>query len=574
VSWQFEYTPYIWPMLGSAAFMWVLAVYTWRHRAAPGAVPLGAGMLVVGVWALLAALEASSADLETKLFWFRVKNVANNPAPVCALLFALEYSGLGRWVTRRNLAFLLAPSLASAPMMFLDDSRMLWTGYRVGESVHRTLAPMGVAINLYAVAMLVLAAAVIAWLLVRSPLHRMPAALIMLGNLGIAVVVPLQVLNVIGDVRLDVGVLGTDFCFAMYAVALYRFRIFDVVPVARETVLERMVDGMLVLDAAGRVADLNPAAQEILGVGRSRAVGLAATRLLEGFPGLAEMAGCRGAAESEVSVEVGERWYQVSCSPLDDRRGFRLGRLVVFRDITEGKRARELLIERQRALAAVQERERVARELHDGLGQVLGFVKMQAQAAQGLIATDPGAAESHLVRLAAVAQDAHADVREYILGAGMAEGDAPGLLVPLRRYLERFSAAYGLSVELAVGPELGDGAFGPAAQLQLLRIVQEALTNARKHARAEHVQVKLSASNGAVEVVVADDGQGFDPAQVAGDGQRFGLRFMRERAAEVGGTVEVRSAPGRSTQVVVRVPRHDAPAAASSRDAVPVDGKG
>jgi PAS domain S-box-containing protein len=574
VSWQFEYTPNIWPMIASAAFLGALAAYAWKHRSTPGAVSFSFLMLGAALWALGSALEAAAVDLPTKLFWFKFQAVWRLPMAIAAFCFALEYTGRAGWLTRRNLALLSAPALVPFPFLFLEDYSLFWTRVRMEESLRVDNTALAMALNVYGMALILAATAVFAVLFIRSPLHRQPAGLILLGHLVPRIVYPLQVLNITASSSVDLTILSYNFTAAMYAVALYRFRIFDVVPVARETVLERMVDGMLVLDAAGRVADLNPAAQEILGVGRSRAVGLAATRLLEGFPGLAEMAGCRGAAESEVSVEVGERWYQVSCSPLDDRRGFRLGRLVVFRDITEGKRARELLIERQRALAAVQERERVARELHDGLGQVLGFVKMQAQAAQGLIATDPGAAESHLVRLAAVAQDAHADVREYILGAGMAEGDAPGLLVPLRRYLERFSAAYGLSVELAVGPELGDGAFGPAAQLQLLRIVQEALTNARKHARAEHVQVKLSASNGAVEVVVADDGQGFDPAQVAGDGQRFGLRFMRERAAEVGGTVEVRSAPGRSTQVVVRVPRHDAPAAASSRDAVPVDGKG
>ena len=289
MTWSYQYTLYIWPMLASAAFLWVLAVYTWRHRAAPGAVPLSAGMLAVGLWALLAALEASSADPPTKLFWFRVKNVLNNPSPVCALLFSLEYSGLGGWVTRRNVALLLVPSLASVPMMFLDDSRMLWTGYWVGESVHRSLAPMGVAINVYDVGMLLLATAVIALLLVRSPLHRTPAALITLGNLGTAVVLPLQFLNVIGDAPLDVGVLGLDFTFAMYAVALFRFRIFDVVPVARQTVLERMVDGMLVLDAQDRVADLNPAAQEILGVTRSAALGRPAGWSWLPFPACAQL---------------------------------------------------------------------------------------------------------------------------------------------------------------------------------------------------------------------------------------------------------------------------------------------
>jgi signal transduction histidine kinase len=95
------------------------------------------------------------------------------------------------------------------------------------------------------------------------------------------------------------------------------------------------------------------------------------------------------------------------------------------------------------------------------------------------------------------------------------------------------------------------------AGVQLLRIVQEALTNVRKHARARAVRVGLSVTGGAAEAVVEDDGLGFDPSRVGTTQPAvFGLRFMRERAEEVGGTVCVDSRPGAGTRVVIRVPLH------------------
>jgi signal transduction histidine kinase len=86
--------------------------------------------------------------------------------------------------------------------------------------------------------------------------------------------------------------------------------------------------------------------------------------------------------EMPLKVDDALRCYRVSGSPLTDRRGSELGRVIVLYDITEVKQARERFLEQQRALATLQERERVARELHDSLGQVLGYVKMQAQRAR------------------------------------------------------------------------------------------------------------------------------------------------------------------------------------------------
>ena len=101
-------------------------------------------------------------------------------------------------------------------------------------------------------------------------------------------------------------------------------------------------------------------------------------------------------------------------------------------------------------------------------------------------------------------------------------------------------------------PELKDGCFEPAAAVQLLRIIQEALSNVRKHSHAAHVRVSLAARDGAAEVTIADDGRGFTPGPSGSNG--FGLRFMAERAAQVGGTCRVSSASGQGTRVVVWIP--------------------
>jgi signal transduction histidine kinase len=171
--------------------------------------------------------------------------------------------------------------------------------------------------------------------------------------------------------------------------------------------------------------------------------------------------------------------------------------------------------------------------------------------AQGQIAQ----ADLHLARLAAVAQDAHADAREYILGVKVGGSPEQGFLPTLAQYLQRFGQGCGLHTELIVPQALGGITFEPAVEVQLLRIVQEALTNVRKHACARAVQVSFAVQGGQARIVVEDDGRGFDPALLpAGDGPTFGLHIMRERAEEAGGNLQVVSAPGQRTQVIVQVP--------------------
>jgi PAS domain S-box-containing protein len=337
----------------------------------------------------------------------------------------------------------------------------------------------------------------------------------------------------------------------MYAIALFGFRIFDPIPQARQTVIAQMHEGMLVLDPQGRVVDLNPAAKRILGMSAKRARGQPVRELLPAYPD-GQLADTE---ETEIEINLGAgqeaygqdvRHYALVISLLKDWHGLVIGRLVLLRDVTEQKRAQAQLLEQQRALAMFLERERLARELHDGIGQVLGYVKMQAQAARDQLAQDQtAAADSDLEKLVAVAQDAHADVREYLLGAKTPPPELPGFLPMLQEYLQRYSKQYGLRTEVIVPPEGIDGIFEPTVKAQLLRIIQEALTNARKHAQAQCVQVLIQLDDGRAQVIVQDDGVGFDPKRVvSGDGQRKEVGFCVSEP-KGNGSVEILSSPGR-----------------------------
>jgi signal transduction histidine kinase len=213
------------------------------------------------------------------------------------------------------------------------------------------------------------------------------------------------------------------------------------------------------------------------------------------------------------------------------------------------------LHEQVRRLAVLEERDRLAREMHDSLAQTVGTLNLKASLIQGLLSSGQIAqAQAGMLELKNITNEAYLEVRESIFGLRGAASLGSGLLPTLQEYLAVYRTHYGVDARLEAEDELL-ARFPMDVEIQIIRIIQEALTNVRKHAGASKVRVVFKAEGDQVRINVEDDGQGFDLAQVSGEGRHyFGLQIMRERAEDVGGSIKFDSRPGQGTRVVVRVP--------------------
>jgi signal transduction histidine kinase len=259
----------------------------------------------------------------------------------------------------------------------------------------------------------------------------------------------------------------------------------------------------------------------------------------------------------EIQREIGpeSRCYSLEGLALRDWRGLEIGRLILLHDVTGQKQAQAQMVEQQRLRAILEERERLAREMHDSLGQTLAATHLQATTARLFLSRgDTAEADRCLEEMARMSIEAEADVRDYLLGAKTAYSANQPFLPALGLYLARFGQLHGLQVKLSVPPQLEAQGLQPAVEVQLMRIIQEALSNVRKHACAESVRVAFESSDSLLQVTIRDDGRGFDPGTAAGEADGYGLQAMRERAEGLGGCLGVISQPGRGTQVVVEVP--------------------
>ena len=212
----------------------------------------------------------------------------------------------------------------------------------------------------------------------------------------------------------------------------------------------------------------------------------------------------------------------------------------------------ERLYERSREASVLEERARLARELHDAVSQRLFSIRAHARAAEMLVGKDPALVSAELAAIADIGAQAHAELRAVIDGLAPPELELDGLAESLRRYAQLAARAHGVEV-LVTAPELPE--LEPRVQAAAFRVGQEALNNALRHAAATKISVRLTRTSRRVVLEVSDDGTGFEPAlAAAGASGGLGLASMRERAAAVGGTLRITSEPGVGTKVRLAVP--------------------
>jgi signal transduction histidine kinase len=212
------------------------------------------------------------------------------------------------------------------------------------------------------------------------------------------------------------------------------------------------------------------------------------------------------------------------------------------------------LYERSRELSVLEERNRLALELHDVVSQKLFSLNLGAETALTLLERDPDAARVQLSRVKELTREALDELRSLILGLRPAELERDGLAGAMRKEIAMLQRVHGVPIELDVSGAV-DANGGGERLHAVLRIAHEALHNALRHASPSHVAVSLvTRDDGALSVAVTDDGTGFQPERPELRARHLGLTSMEERARELGGELSIRSRPGAGTTVRLDVP--------------------
>jgi PAS domain S-box-containing protein len=263
--------------------------------------------------------------------------------PVAWLAFALQYTGKQRWLTASRFVWLWAIPLVTVMLVWTNHRHgLIWRRY---DFVH---VPNGLAMQVsryglwfwvhisYGYALMLLGALSISKQYFKSfQLYRRQSIWLVLGALSPVAVNMIYIFHLIPGLRKDYTAVSFAFGGLAFAIAIFRYHLFDLKPVARDVVIDNMEDIMLTVDAKNRVVDLNPAAQRMAGVASDAIIGHPVDQTLKAWQPLIEY--LQGSTYTQADIALNGRYYDLRISPLKDRRGHVAGRLIVLRDITARK---------------------------------------------------------------------------------------------------------------------------------------------------------------------------------------------------------------------------------------------
>ncbi len=344
-------------ILGLGILMTLLSIYAFQHTSTRGSRMFGLFMASITLYVIGYSMELASLELNTMLFWSKIEYIGTNSFPNLFLMFALVYTGRKKWLTRRNVAILFIIPVIVLAAKFTDEFHHLvyahaWASSGFIPLLGFTPGPV-YALSVYSCVPVIAGIYLLLKYREETPLiYRQQATVI-----ALSVIPPLLIfISYIIGYRPFPTLRYFDTNALLYPVwaigigwAVFRFRLFDLAPIAREALIEHLSDGVLVLDGNGRLVDVNPMAVKLMGW-KVAPIGLDAAIIFSDWPEL--QAACKSPAIADtVKMGIHQKlgtdtlFFDLSITSLFDKQKKVIGRLIVIHDITDLKQMEKRLLD-------------------------------------------------------------------------------------------------------------------------------------------------------------------------------------------------------------------------------------
>ncbi len=371
---------FIYPLLlvFAAVISVAIGIFAWQRRSIRGAPALVLLASAVAIWATGYAFELSSVQYETQIFWAKFQYLGIVTVAVAWLNFGLQYTGRERWLNPWTMPPLVIIPLVILALVWTNESHgLIWYDIVINEHhqppildyMHGSAFWICIA---FSYVCLVIGTILLVQTFLRSPrLYRDQMRMLLVGVFPPWIGNAMYITGLTPWPLLDLTPFGFALSCVCMAWGIFRFRLLDVIPVARDQVIESMSDGVIVLDKHDRIVDINPAARQAIDQPHNDLIGQKAHEVFAAWPDLIERYAPMHAMNDECSIGEGQdqRHFDLRISSLYDRRQRRKGRLIVWRDITERKRAEEALRLQNEELSSLHTRLSLAKELAEAANE-------------------------------------------------------------------------------------------------------------------------------------------------------------------------------------------------------------
>jgi PAS domain S-box-containing protein len=590
---------YISTLVLVAAVASAMSAIAWRYRTTPGARAFALLMLTVVVWSFAYALELSSANLPAKLLWTRVEYLGIVILPAAWFVFAWQYTGHEAWASRRLAALLAIEPLIMLLLIWTNEYHgLFWPTIALapGDPLFAWRSTRGVAYWIHAAytyLLLLSGTILLIRAFMRSPaLYRGQTAGILLGALvpWLSNGLYLAGLNPLAPLEL------TPFAFLIsglvIALAVFRFQLLDLVPVARDRVIEAIEEGMLVLDQSNRIVDINPAACQLLGRTARETIGQPAAAILARWPAVIAQYREIVSTHEELTMVGGARprYFDLRIAPLHSNGRRVTGRVIMIHDITERKEAEITFAQAKEAAEAASRIKssflaHMSHELRTPLTGILGWAELLHEGDYGALTEEQQEVTARILRsgdhLLTLINDVLdlSSIEAGKLALHLEDTDitiqVDAVVATLGPLIER----QGNTLTVQCPADLGTMRTDPT---RLRQVLYNLLQNANKFTMSGQIglSVRVAPPSSAIDpppqgehivFQVRDTGIGMTPEQLQNLFQPFtqadssatrkyagaglGLAVSRSLCQMLGGDIQVQSAPGLGSTFTVRLPR-------------------
>jgi len=545
-----QQTPYTIPLAGVTILSVALGIYIWFHYRSPLGRTGSVTILASTEWILTSALTLAGGDLYTKLFWRRMQFPGIVVLPVAWFTFAVLYTGREKWLNRRTLTGLSLIPVITLVLAFTNEKHnLIWSSSAMNTTGPFVVvdATFGVWLWVfmgYAYVLFLLGAFLFLVQIVTCsrPRYRRQTSILLFGTTVPWIASALALFGLNPFPGLDLTLVALTMTNLIVAFNILYFRLGDVIPLAREVIIESMSDGVIVLDMKNCIVDLNPSARQLMGSNTEfigKPVG-------EVWPEWFSVMGLGDITEGkEIVLDEGQRICDVSISPLIDWRDRIVSKVVVLRDVTDRKRSEKIK-------QSLKEKEILLQEIHhrvkNNIQVICSLLNLQSRHIK----------DKKYAEMLKESQDRIKSMglihEKLYKSESLAQIDFSEYIKDLAQSLFRSYGASASNIALKIE---GNVCLGIDTAIPCGLLINELVSNSLKHAfpdRKGEITIVFRSDNGCIELIVSDNGVGIPDDIDFRTTESLGLHLVTILAEDqLGGEITLNRSTGTAFHITFEV---------------------